>query len=1104
MRAILGVVLVALVMPIAFGDEHCRVWHESGAYDVCRNQFDSPVDGLSMLNMTDPRDDSRVRLVKFDGPIDDHQREALLGLDAEILDYLPRYAYVVRMEPDRDARAQRLPGVVSVIALPPALKIGRDVVASLAAESFAGSALHLQVSLWQGEHAAGHRDRMAALSGLDVVFSQRGPRAERLVVTVAAGRQAQIIDELARLDAVASIGIHREPVLLNSQGHWLHQSGASDSTPVFDHGIFGCGQTIAVLDSGVDFGHCSFVDPDSPIPPISACDEGADCPLASPDPGQRTTSLYYKWSFSDTDLGDAACDPGLNAGHGTHVAATAVGNRASSPADCEQGSTPGDQSDRDGAAPGAKLIAQEMGEGLEYLNQLGGSLYHAGSIAHAGGARIHNNSWGVPCFSNGLCNPGCTSYGALARDADFLAWDYPDLAIFVAAGNSGNSSCSEQVGAPANAKNVFSIGSNQRGAAGENVSGFSSRGPVIDGRIKPDLMAQGAAIRSAASSGDPETESCAVCTYSGTSMASPGAAGSAALVREYLARGFHPGGQENAADAIANPSSALIKAILINSARHLTGTGGGDGPNQSQGWGRITLDDSLYFEGDPRRLYLDESAQALGTGDVVEYRFEVEAGQPFKATLTWTDYPAMAGAGIHLVNRLRLEVEDPDGGVWTQKLADDDPDPFQSTSDSGFDNLNNVHQIRFDEPIAGEYRLRVRGVHVPMGGGQPYALAVSGDLEGSLVPTFTLAVEPEQLEVCVGDEAEFELELLGVAGFDDPVNLAIDEGLPAGAEAVFSPNPAIPADPAAPVSLTIDTDSVATGDYSLELSAESTALDHDAVLRSRDLQMQTVTPVLSTAELMAPADGANGVVLAPTLEWSAPDQASAYRLQMASDPDFDAIVVDQVLAETSYQPSMLDDDTSYYWRVASMNACGQGEFSEPASFNTLTQFCSTPDTVMPQGGSVSDLIAVEQSGYVGQVRVLLELSFDWPGDLVAELEHVDSEQQVDLLDRPGIPDGPFGQGCGTPDVAVILSDGYPSVQAIANCSVTAPGLQGVLAPAAPLATLIGLPVEGDWALTVADSQGLEPEGLLERWCVQLTIDPVSRILFRGRFEPSEP
>ncbi|PNH08589.1 Serine protease/ABC transporter B family protein tagD, partial [Tetrabaena socialis] len=94
------------------------------------------------------------------------------------------------------------------------------------------------------------------------------------------------------------------------------------------------------------------------------------------------------------------------------------------------------------------------------------------------------------------------------------------------------------------------------------VAAFSSYGPMSDGRIKPEVVAPGVNITSAGSNGVITGDACAstVITMTGTSMASPQAAGSAALVRQYLRTGFYPTGAST--DTLAapfTPSGMLIK-----------------------------------------------------------------------------------------------------------------------------------------------------------------------------------------------------------------------------------------------------------------------------------------------------------------------------------------------------------------------------------------------------------------------------------------------------------------------------------------------------------------------------------------------------------------
>lgn len=74
-------------------------------------------------------------------------------------------------------------------------------------------------------------------------------------------------------------------------------------------------------------------------------------------------------------------------------------------------------------------------------------------------------------------------------------------------------------------------------------------------------------------------------SYSGTSQAAPGIAGAAAIIREYLQKGYYPSGIANTSDAVAQPTAALLKAMLIASTRPLDGF--------SQVWGRCVTNISF-------------------------------------------------------------------------------------------------------------------------------------------------------------------------------------------------------------------------------------------------------------------------------------------------------------------------------------------------------------------------------------------------------------------------------------------------------------------------------------------------------------------------------
>lgn len=96
-------------------------------------------------------------------------------------------------------------------------------------------------------------------------------------------------------------------------------------------------------------------------------------------------------------------------------------------------------------------------------------------------------------------------YTADARSVDIFMNDYPDMIPFFSVGDRGGQG-SSQVTSPGTAKNVISIGASTTGADGSaaegDVASFSSEGPTLDGRIKPDLVAPGVNLCSESTGGN--------------------------------------------------------------------------------------------------------------------------------------------------------------------------------------------------------------------------------------------------------------------------------------------------------------------------------------------------------------------------------------------------------------------------------------------------------------------------------------------------------------------------------------------------------------------------------------------------------------------------
>lgn len=241
---------------------------------------------------------------------------------------------------------------------------------------------------------------------------------------------------------------------------------------------------------------------------------------------------------------------------------------------------------------------------------------------------------------------------------------------------------------------------------------FSSWGPVDDGRIKPDLSANGQDLLSTSSASDSS-----YLEMPGTSMASPTAAGIAAVLMEVF-ESVHG----------RFPSSAEIKAVLIHTA---TDDSTHPGPDPIYGWGSINAlaAGDLLKASEGVFIVTDD----LATGDSREWKFSPPSGaaRPVRATLVWNDPPAAPNsAGLDdatpaLVNDLDLEVEAPGNATPLHPYSLNRGDPLSPATTSAANRVDNVEVV--DAPSAsGEWRVRVKPHSISSGSLQRFTLIVSG------------------------------------------------------------------------------------------------------------------------------------------------------------------------------------------------------------------------------------------------------------------------------------------------------------------------------------------------------------------------------------------
>lgn len=372
--------------------------------------------------------------------------------------------------------------------------------------------------------------------------------------------------------------------------------------------------------------------------------------------------------------------------HGTHCAATLLGD-------------PGDDGPTRGIAHGARMVFN-----VYPIAATEPAVADRFNLHYAQGARVHSNSWG---------DESTGSYNGTTRAIDSVSFTNDDQLLVFAVSDG------TIIRNPENAKNCLAVAA---GAEAPNQESFcmGGQGPTLDGRRKPELIAPGCDIISAAGNGG-----CGTSTLSGTSMACPAVAGAALLARQYFRDGFYPTGARVPANGFA-PSGTLLKAVLVNSATDMVNVPGF--PNATEGWGRVLLKNALPLGNDPRRLVVRDvrnaAPAALTTGGHAEAFVYVNTStRSLKATLAFADAPAALNAALAPVNNLDLVAIDPTGATYLgNALANG-----VSTPGGTPDTLNNLEQVLIPAPTPGRWRIRVLAPAVNVGP-QGFALAITGDL----------------------------------------------------------------------------------------------------------------------------------------------------------------------------------------------------------------------------------------------------------------------------------------------------------------------------------------------------------------------------------------
>lgn len=688
------------------------------------------------------------------------------------------------------------------------------------------------------------------------------------------------------------------------------------------------------------------------------------------------------------------------------------------------------------------------------------------------GLLVSNHSYGMRAFNvfgqRQIDLYWFGKYNHEARNWDEIMFNAPYYLIVDAAGNDRQYSANgpnkggyDMLTGNSTGKNGITVAAVQRvvnytGPNSVTMSSFSNWGPTDDGRIKPDISAQGVNVTSSTSDSDTSTD-----TYSGTSMSAPTVAGSLILLQQHY--------KELYGNFI---KAATLKGLALHTADE---AGNSPGPDYAYGWGLMnTAKAAVSISDNGLKSIIREIT--LSEGETYSFTVEASGLEPLMASISWTD-PAgeviTGDAATLLDNPTPALVNDLDVRViknntiyypWKLDVAN-----LSAPATTGDNLVDNFEKVEINN-ASGFYTIEISHKGSLENGKQPVSVIVTGITNPFAINT----KNGEYISICADSNPSVDIELHYSKNSSTSGSTQFSvSGLPAGVNASFSP-----------ASLSVD------GDFTLSLTGLNNANagnytveiigTNSGVSRSKFVQLHILKNNFTTQYLISPANNSVNMQIPVTLKWEEHDNAQEYEVQIAYNDDFSTIYATYTTAATSVSISQnMNNGTTYYWRVKPKNQCGEGNWSETRSFTTLTINCNqgyfTTQTNIPDANSngiIAD-INIAANTTVSYLKAYFNITHPNISDLEVKLQSP-SQTEVTILQ-------PNTCQAGYSDIDATF---YDAADDVVECNSSSPAISGDYKPFESMNAFVGENTQGNWTLKVIDNVS-NNTGSLNFWVIEI-------------------
>ena len=331
---------------------------------------------------------------------------------------------------------------------------------------------------------------------------------------------------------------------------------------------------------------------------------------------------------------------------------------------------------------------------------------------------------------------------------------------------------------------------------------------------------------------------------------------------------------------------------------------------------------------------------------------------------------------------------------------------------------------------------------------------------------FALPFTVPEKTVCGQASVTYNFSLQQYDGASGPVNLSVSD-LPTGVTA--SLNPAVITTSGSSGTLVLDSDGTSTGTYSFTLVGT-----RGATVIQQSFTTKLYAATIPSPILQFPSDSAVNQPTNLQLSWAENNEAAQYRLQLSTSADFSSFVTNDLVNTAFYKISQLASESTYYWRVSTLNECGESDFSTAFQFETDMTSCATftsidvprniQDSTATTPGVTEVNILVPDDLPILDIDVKVEIAHTYDQDLTLSIIHPDGREII-LVQNQGGSGNDFNNTIFDAEELDPIQSGSPP-------------FGDTYRPQGDLASLYNSSAQGIWRLKVVDS-ATQDTGIIE-------------------------